>query len=144
VQMVRQYDDRINRERMPRAHIAKCLPQQSDSLRKQACAAVGQGNREEEVSAGNQVAPVISHRRMLERPGRVKQADRWVSPGSTHPTICAGSKSEAVGWVEASAPTHHLFATGDFVERSATPMGFAELNPSYNLRRFQVRNRRMG
>jgi hypothetical protein len=23
---------------------------------------------------------------MLERPGERKQADRWVSPGSTHPT----------------------------------------------------------
>jgi hypothetical protein len=86
VQMVRQYDDCIERERMPRPHIAKCFPQQTDSLRKQARAAVSQVNREEEASAGNEVAPIIRQRQMLERLGERKQANRWVSSDSTHPT----------------------------------------------------------
>jgi hypothetical protein len=89
VQMVRQDHDRIERERMARPHIAKSFPQQTDSLRKQARAPVSQVNREEEASAGNEVPPIVRHRQMLERPSERKQADRWVSPGLTHPTtIC--------------------------------------------------------
>ena len=53
---------------MTRPDIAKCFPQQTDSLRKQTRAAVSQVKREEEASAGNEVAPIIRHRQMLERP----------------------------------------------------------------------------
>jgi hypothetical protein len=39
---------------------------------------------------------------MLERPGKRKQADRWVSPDSTHPTTGPTPSSRLVGWVERS------------------------------------------
>jgi hypothetical protein len=79
MQMVRQHDDRIEHKGMAHPYIAKCFPQQSHSLRKEPRAAVIQVNREEEASAGNEIAPIIRHGRMLKRSGGRKQADRWVS-----------------------------------------------------------------
>jgi hypothetical protein len=46
---------------------------------------------------------------MLERRGVRKQADRWVSPDSTHPTTLPRDGGLLVGWVEGCyAETHRL------------------------------------
>lgn len=86
MQVVRQHDYGLDSEDVARPNITKGTSKQIDSLLKQARAAVGNIDRKEETPAWNKIAPVCSHPQMLERPGERKQADRWVSPGSTHPT----------------------------------------------------------
>ena len=54
--MVGQYHDRLDRERMPRARVAKRRAQQVDILGEEAPVPFGQIDREEIAAAGNEVA----------------------------------------------------------------------------------------
>src|SRR6266478_506651 len=66
VEMVRQYNDRLDRERMTRTHIAKGCSKQIDFVDKKPRSSVSQIDCEKESPAGNKITPIIGHRRMTE------------------------------------------------------------------------------
>jgi hypothetical protein len=66
MQVVRQHDDGIDRESVSRARVPKCASKLIDSIDEEIRPTVGEINGKKEAAAGNEIASIVRHPRILE------------------------------------------------------------------------------
>ena len=66
MKVVRQHHDGIDREVMSCARVPKCASKLIDSIDEEIRPTVGEIDGKKEAAAGNEIAPIVRHRRILE------------------------------------------------------------------------------
>ena len=80
MQVFGEYNDCVHRKRMMIRDEPKRRSKRSELICEELRAAVGEVDRKEKTPAGNDVAPVVCHRRKIECRGAPMQSNRRVSP----------------------------------------------------------------
>ena len=71
MKMVGKNDDRLDLKRMTPPHVPECLAQQIDVRGKQTRTAIGQVHGEKERAPAEEIAPIVGHRRSINRTAEV-------------------------------------------------------------------------